>query len=243
MGDNNDINSQIDTIVGSSPTNQPGGQTTWPVRFINAPNSNLPIIGYRGSGLVGFSNNVEENQYQITDGFIRDVYSRMNPAERQTILGTLKKKGYYGRGNVGDPQYDLNAIGTLLDEANLAGLTYERYLRDVVARRENEGGGGGAARRYRVSNSDDLKVVFKRVAEETIGRGFTDAEAMQAVQAYQQREIAAQQALYGGATTVTEAPSADVFAQQFAQQVAPTEANGYKFLGLMNRIFSATGGR
>jgi len=41
---------------------------------------------------------------------------------------------------------------------------------------------------------------------------------------------------------VEEAPSADVFAQQFAQQAAPTEADAYKFLGVMNRIFNATSG-
>ena len=84
--------------------------------------------------------------------------------------------------------------------------------------------------------------MFKRVAQETIGRGFSDEEAAQAVQAYQQREIQAQQAMYAGGT-VTEQPSADVFAQQFAQQVAPTEANGYKFLGYMNQLFQAAGGR
>jgi hypothetical protein len=34
-----------------------------------------------------------------------------------------------------------------------------------------------------------------------------------------------------------------VFAQQFAQQIAPTEANGYKFLGFMDSIFRSIGGR
>jgi hypothetical protein len=243
MPQEDDVQGQIDAIVGGAPTNQPGGQTVWPVRFINPnPSVNMPIVGYRGSGLVGTNNNVVENQYPLTEGFVRDIYTRMLPADRQANLQMLKNKGWYGNGQVGDPRYDLAVIERLLDESNLAGVTYERYLRDVVSRRPNAGG-GGAPRRYRVSNPDDLKAVFKRVAQETIGRGFTDAEANQAVMAYQQREVAAQQALYGGASMVTEAPSADVFAQGFAQQIAPTEANAYKFLGVMNKIFSATGGQ
>ena len=238
-----DILNQINTVLGSMPTSQPtSGQTVWPVRYVNAPGTNIPIIGYTGPGLVGFSNTVEEDNYVINEGLIRDVYSRMTPAERQTRLGLLKEYGFYGNRNVGDPDADLRAIEQWLDEANLAGVTRERYLTEILKNRPKEARGGGAPRRYRVSNPDDLKAVFKRVAQETIGRGFTDEEATQAVQAYQQREIQAQQAMYAGGT-MTEQPSADVFAQQFAQQVAPTEANGYKFLGYMNQLFQAAGGR
>jgi hypothetical protein len=129
-----------------------------------------------------------------------------------------------------------------LAESNLAGVTRERYIQQLLRDRPDVGGRGGAPRRYRVTNPEDLKAVFKRVSQETIGRDFTDDEAMRAVQTYQQQEVAAQQAAYGGGTA-TQVMGADVFAQQFAQQIAPTEANGYKFLGYMNRIFNAAGGR
>lgn len=238
-----DIISQINAVVGSMVTNQPstGGQTVWPVRWINAPGTNVPVIGYRGPDLVGFSNNPEEPQYNITEGFVRDVYSSLL-SNRQTVLQQLKDYGFYGNREVGDPAADLRAIEQWLDESNLAGVTRERYLAELAKSGRREGrGGGGAARRYRVSNPEDLKVVFKRVAQETIGRGFTDDEAMRAVQSYQQQEIAAQQAMFAGGT-VTEQMGPDVFAQQFAEQIAPTEANGYKFLGYMNQIFRAAGG-
>ena len=243
MAEENIIN-EINTITGGVPTGQPqGGQTVWPVRFVNAPGTNVPVIGYTGPGLVGFSNNVEEPNYQITDGLIRDVYSSMMGEERANTLAALKQKGFYGNRPVGIPENDLNAIAQWLEESNLAGVTKERYLQEMLKNRPDYGGsGGGAPRRYRVSNPDDLKAVFKRVAQETIGRDFSDDEAMRAVQSYQQQEIAAQNALYAGGTA-TEVMGADVFAQQFAQQVAPTEANGYKFLGYMNRLFNAAGGR
>ena len=243
MAEQNIIN-EINTITGGVPTGQPqGSQTVWPVRFVNAPGTNVPVIGYTGPGLVGLSNNVEENNYQITDGLIRDVYSSLMGDTRANTLAILKQKGFYGNRPIGIPENDLRAIQQWLEESNLAGVTKERYLQEMLKNRPDYGGtGGGAPRRYRVSNPDDLKAVFKRVAQETIGRDFSDDEAMRAVQSYQQQEIAAQNALYAGGTA-TEVMAADVFGQQFAEQVAPTEANGYKFLGYMNRIFNAAGGR
>jgi hypothetical protein len=121
------------------------------------------------------------------------------------------------------------------------GITAERALEEIK-RGEPVKTGGTGVRRYRVSSPEDLKVVAKRMAQETIGRSFTEDEANQFVAAYQQRELQAQQQYFAGGVS-TEAPSADVFAQQFAQQIAPTEANGYKFLGFMDSIFRSIGGR
>jgi len=244
MAEETDIISQIATVLGSIPTGQPTtGQTVWPVRFVNAPGTNLPVIGYQGPGLVGFTNTVEEDNYNITEGFVRDVYASLLGETRTNTLNVLKQKGFYGSsGEIGIPDNDLRAIEQWLEESNLAGVTKERYIQQLLRDRPDVGGRGGAPRRYRVTNPEDLKAVFKRVSQETIGRDFTDDEAMRAVQTYQQQEVAAQQAAYGGGTA-TQVMGADVFAQQFAQQIAPTEANGYKFLGYMNRIFNAAGGR
>lgn len=251
------IQDEINQITSGLAGGQPyGTQTEWPLRYVNAPGTNVPIIGYRGPGLVGPSNNVEPvgfrrnpvtgevdpiEQYPLEDGFIRDFYAKMTPEQRATQLGILKKKGYYGRDEVGDPIADLQAIAAWLEEANITGFTAERYLTEM-AKRKRDVSSGRSRPRYRVSNPEDLKAVFRRSAQEILGRGFTDEEASRAVQAYQQQEIAAQQAMYGGAQTVTEAPAADVFAQQYAQQIAPTEANAYKFLGILNRIANATTG-
>lgn len=246
-----DIVSQTTAVTAGAPTNQPGGQTQWPLRWINAPGTSAPVIGFRGPGLVGNDNNilyvtqngqrVRIDAYGTDEGALRNFYSQLPANERQDLLNLLKEKGYYARG-VNPGQYgesDLGALKELLDESNLAGVTWERYRDQILSRKPRAGGGGGSAPRYRVSNPDDLKYVFKRVAMETIGRSFSDQEAAQAVQAYQQQEIAAQRAMMGGGV-VTEAPSADIFAQKYAQQIAPTEANGFKFLGIINQIFNAT---
>lgn len=247
-----DIVGDIEAMLGGSPTNQPfnTGQTQWPIRYI-IPEPQIPyrrqIVAYQGPGLVGRSNNIEQDfQYDLSEGAVRNLYAEWsaNPAAKQLYLDILKRKGYYGRGQVGVPQDDIQAIKSLLNDANIEGLTYDRYLDELLKGRPDQGagGGGGAPRRYRLSNPEDLRAVFKRAAQDIIGRGFTDEEAERAVQAYQQREIEAQQAYYSGAAQVTEAPSAQAFAQRFAQQIAPTEANAYKFLGIVNSIANATQG-
>ena len=236
------IRSELSNYLTSAPADQ---QTIWPARFITGASpggGGGQTRNYTGSGLVGPRNTIEQGQYDITDGLVRDVYSSLQGDARQNTFDILEAKGFYGSaGRSGDPDDDLRAITQWLDESNLAGYTKERYLFELMKNPDRVRKTGGA-RRYQVSNPEDLKAVFKRVAQDTIGRSFTDQEAAQAVQSYQQQELAAQRAAYGGGT-VTQVMGADVFAEQFAQQIAPTEANGYKFLGFMDSIFRSIGGR
>lgn len=245
-GSDSELLASLQSVFASIPTSAPADQqTVWPARFITGASpggGGGQTAGYTGSGLVNRRNVIEQGQYDITEGLIRDVYSSLQGDLRQNTFDILEAKGFYGSGGrSGDPSDDLRAISQWLDESNLAGYTKERYLDELMKNPDRVRKTGGA-RRYQVSNPEDLKAVFKRVAQDTLGRAFTDQEASQAVQSYQQQELAAQQAAYAGGTA-TQVMGADVFAQQFAQQVAPTEANGYKFLGYMNQLFRAAGGR
>jgi hypothetical protein len=198
---------------------------------------------YTGTNLVDENNNVTSGPYDITNDYVRTVYAQLAAlpdAERTKRYAIMQKYGLIS-GNPNLYANQLEGIANLLDLSNTLGVTAERALLEIQKGAPAGGNGGGAPRRFRVSSPDDLKAVAKRVAQETIGRAFTDDEANQFVAAYQNREMQAQQQYYAGGV-MTEAPSADVFAQQFAQQTAPTEADAYKFLGAMNRIFSATSG-
>lgn len=228
---------------GPPPGNAGQQQSTPPLRTIYDPNT-----GRRSSttstNLVGVGDVLtNQGQYNI-ELDARGIYASLSPAERARRIDVLKRKGFYGSSEPGIYNNDINAFQRWLDYANTMYFTADRAITEMERTMpDGSGGGGGYAPRYRVSSSEDLKVVFKQVAQNTIGRGFTDEEAARAVQAYQNLELQAQQAMMGGGV-IEQAPSADVFAQGFAQQIAPTEANGYKFLGVMNRIFNATtGGR
>jgi len=204
-----------------------------------------PATGRRSSttstNLVGVGDVLtSQGQYNIRLD-ARGLYASLTAAERAARFDILKRKGFYGSSKPGIYENDIAAIESWLDYSNTMYMTADRSLTEMQRTMMDREEGGGYAPRYRVSSSADLGVVFKEVAKNTIGRAFTEDEANRAVQAYQQLQIQTQQAMMRGGV-VEEAPSADVFAQQFAQQAAPTEADAYKFLGVMNRIFNATSG-
>lgn len=231
-----------DGIVSSMPPTT--ARSTPPPRWVTgaSPGGGGGQGWYRGTNLVGVSGTVERAPYDITDEYVRTQYGDIPAEDRADLFLTLDKYGFL-TGNPNNYTAQLSGLANLLDYANTMGVTAARALEEIKRGAPvKAGGGGGGVRRYRVSSPDDLKVVAKRIAQETIGRAFTDDEANKFVAAYQQREVQAQQQYYAGGTAV-EAPSADVFAQGFAQQIAPTEANGYKFLGYMNQLFQAAGGR
>ena len=229
-----------DGLISSMPPSAPRSQP--PPRWITgaSPGGGGGQGVYRGVNLVGLNNTVERAPYDITEEYVRTQYGDIKAEDRADLFLTLDKYGLLS----GDPNNftsQLNGLANLLDYANTMGITAERALEEIK-RGEPVKTGGTGVRRYRVSSPEDLKVVAKRMAQETIGRSFTEDEANQFVAAYQQRELQAQQQYFAGGVSA-EAPSADVFAQQFAQQIAPTEANGYKFLGFMDSIFRSIGGR
>lgn len=171
------------------------------------------------------------------------VYSQMSPANRALVLQVLDRKGLHPS-SPGKFDGDVSAFQNLLEYAAAGGVTMERALNELQQNvpdyKKSGGGGGGSRITARVTSPDDLKAVAKQVAQNTLGRSFTDAEANQFVTAYQAQEKAYQSTASGVAV---QTPSADVAAESFAQQVAPTEANGYKYLGYMNMLFNAIGSK
>jgi hypothetical protein len=161
------------------------------------------------------------------------VYSSLSPTSRAQQMERLYQAGFISESGIGDFTQEINAIRDWLYFANLQGLEKNNALNARLASGPTQvRRGTGVARR--VTNPEDIKVIANQVAQQTLGRALTDQEAAQFVGIRQGQELA------GGAT---QPMSIDVAAQQFAEQVAPTEANGYKFLDSINMIFRATGGR
>lgn len=229
-----------DGIISSMPPSAPRSQP--PPRWITgaSPGGGGGQGWYQGTNLVGLNNTVERKPYDITREYVQTQYADIKTEDRADLFLTLEKYGFL-KGSPNDYENQLDGIASFLDYANTMGITADRALEEIKRSQPIKPTGGGV-RRYRVTSPEDLKVVAKRMAQETIGRSFTEDEANQFVAAYQQRELQAQQQYFAGGVSA-EAPSADVFAQQFAQQIAPTEANGYKFLGFMDSIFRSIGGR
>jgi hypothetical protein len=198
---------------------------------------------YTGAGIVDARGNlVSENFYDLSVD-AGAFYQSFSPAKLATVTDTLFRKGFYRSGQPGDPISDINAIANLLDYSNIFGRDYNWSLVNLeytVKDQQTVGRGGDGSRTYRVSSADDLKLVAKRISAETLGRELSDAEADYFAKAYQQQELQFQKSAAGGGTVV-EPAAPDVEAQKFAQAVAPTEANAYKYLGYVNKLFSSVG--
>lgn len=230
-----------------------GSQQTYnpPTRWRSSPGSSFPALKYDGPNLMDSSGNTDTPIYDTSDEYAKSVYGTLTPSSRQLVFGVLKDKGFYGSGKVGDFSSDINAIQGWLDYSNTIGYTSDRALRTMISNipsttKASGGGGQKYKPRINVSSPDDLKIVAKRVSMDTLGRAFTDAEANKFVKAYQAQEIdyqrkEQQSLLSGGGDIAVGIPSADVAAENFAQESAPTEAQGYKYLGYVNQFFDAIG--
>lgn len=76
---------------------------------------------------------------------------------------------------------------------------------------------------YRLTSTEDLKAVFTRAAQDTIGRTLSDRELQRLADAYNQQEMAYQKkAAYGG--TAMQAPQPTTFAEGQIEQKFATEA-------------------
>jgi hypothetical protein len=230
--------------AGGMPTGGQTGRTPRqpPPRFITgaSPGGGGGQGYYTGTGLVGRNNTVAlPEPYPEDEQFFRNVYSSMSPQDKARTFDILRRKGLYtGSSNF---ENDLQAIGNWIVFSNDQGVTRDRALFDMDRFIPDREGTGGGVRRYRVSNPDDVKNAVNKAALDTIGRAFTEQELALVVPGFQQAELKSQQAYYGGGVSA-EAPSTQAFGQAAAQFLAPTEANGFKFMRIMNRIFNATGG-
>lgn len=237
----------INDIYGSNP---PAGTTTTgtttvppyapPPRYAKDPNGKWYV--YEGPGLVTLDGQISEIYYDINNDPGR-FYAGMTPAERLEVLGKLNDSGFYTAGNIGNYASDLNAISAWLEYSNNAGLDREAALNQIVSTGATmpKTGFGGTPRTYKTSNTDDLKVMAKKISQDTLGRMMSDEELNRFVATYQQSEIDYQKSMYAGATTEDMQP-ADIAAQEFSQELAPTEANAYKYLGYVDKFFNSIGG-
>lgn len=154
------------------------------------------------------------------------IFYQQNPQKLNQLVMDLQSVGF----NVGSQPQLISALTELIKQSNAVGYTWDvtlQMMKDNLPFKVSRGGGG-----VRVSNIDDLKAIGRQVARQVIGREFTAEESNAFALAYQglQRSQGA------------GAPSADVYAEKFAQEKAPEEATAYKYLDYVNQLIAAVGG-
>jgi hypothetical protein len=189
------------------------------------------VVDGRGQ-FVRFDDAGNPSYYDLDNDPIQ-LYYGMSPESLTMITDVLDRKGY----SVNTAPQVQSAIANIMLQANVMGRDFNHVLRQldsIVPDKQTP------APRYRVSAAADIRSVAHEIARRTLGRRFTEEEVDKFVQSYQATQVQAQQA--GGGVS-EQAPSADVAAEQYAMQVAPTEAQGYKFLGKVDSFMNMMRGR
>lgn len=200
---------------------------------------------YKGPGLVTSDEKImRTSNGQVITGYDLNVdpgtyLTSLTPSQRVIQMRLLANAGFIDPRAIGDWNSELSALEQAMQMANFAGLEWSNAVNQRIAAGPVVQS-GGQTRTYRTTSPDDLKKIGNKIAQSTLGREFTADEAAKFVQAYQQQEIASQKGAYSGGT-VQQAPALDVAAETFAQQIAPQEAAGYKYLGYINKLFGSIG--
>ena len=197
---------------------------------------------YEGPGLVNAKGGIERIQgstyvYDIENEPGR-LWASYNPRERAEKMDQLVSAGFLSTAGVDDYSSQLNGIAQWLQASNYLGLEKENTLATLIAGGPKiKRGGSGGTPSYVVSNPDELKLIAKKVSQETLGRELNDEDVDRFVKAYQAQELQAQR----GSGVTTRMAGADVVAQEFAKESAPTEAAAYEYLGYVNKFVDSIG--
>lgn len=165
-------------------------------------------------------------KYYDGDNYVLATYG---PEKQLQIIGQLQKANYLtDRYKAGDPlTKPIAAMSALMTEANITGQSWEKLLQFRQANPVSVA--TGSLQTYRVTNPTDLRAVFRKAAQDTLGRADLPAEQVdRMINAYQQSERSYQQKAAAGGT-VTQAPSASTFGAERIEQQNPDEATAYKF--------------
>ena len=195
-------------------------------------------------GLVNSQNRLELNAdgnafYYEPEKDATALYYSMDPEKRQDLLDILDSKGIA----TGTYDRDIRAIAGLLYDSNLLGKTHDVTLRDYIEKIPDKPAEEPArVAPIRVTSSADLRKVGKTVSKSVLGREFNEQELNQWVASFQGRQVGVSQRAAAQSGGVIEGvPTASVAAEEFARQIAPTEAKAYDYLGYANKFFNGLG--
>lgn len=211
---------------------------------------------------------------QFRDGDQYDIYSftpqRLSYLQRSLVAaGLLDPEDIEAYGYVGPAGTDstFDAYERAMEFANQAGydtvdqalisLQSGRYGTGPGGTRGQAAGSGGGRLPSQISNSDDLRRVFRAAVIDELGRGWDDGRIDAMVNTYQAMErgqvdqaeaiarAAAERSEVTGedvsSGTIEGLPDPSTFAVNYARQQDPTGAQATDFLGAANTFFSLLG--
>jgi hypothetical protein len=87
-----------------------------------------------------------------------------------------------------------------------------------------------------LTNPEDLKAIFRKAAQDSLGRNLQDGDINRLVETYQAQEARYQKQVSTVGGVVTQAPSAQAFAQSAINKDFGTEVNTRKLSDIFGAI-------
>lgn len=224
-GDNEKINPAEDIlgVIPSAGTMQTG--------YTGVPSAYRPPSGRAPKAITDSSGNVTYVFYDInTDKNV--ILQQMNPDLRNKLLKGLSQRISGYKPGTGFDDKDKSAFGDLLLYANVAGKpwseAYVEFLQKVpIVQKLTK------PQTIRVTSPDDVKAVFRKTAQDLLGRDVGEGEAAKFADIYQKLQINTAQAVQRGGVVVEE-PSASVLAEKRIEKQFGAETQAYRALQFMN---------
>lgn len=226
MAEDDKNKNPAEDVLGAIPA---GG--TAQTGYTGVPSTYVPPTG-RGPKPIfdGKGNLVTYGYYDInTDKNV--ILQQMKPTLRTQVLNglALRVSGYKPGNGLEDK--DKAVFGDLLVYANVAGKpwseAYADYVKQVpVVQKVSK------APLIRVTSADDVKAVFRKTAQDLLGRDVGDAAAATFADMYRKLQIGTAQKMQKGGVVVQE-PDASVLAEKKIEKQFGAQTQAYRAMQFM----------
>ena len=209
------VTDKVNSIVGATGT----PTTSTDIQTPGVPKGATPASGRPPKKVVDENGNTTYTFYDPTAD-ANFLLSTMNPKTRDDVLQILYEHGQYGgskRGN-GIQSQDINAFADLLYYSNAKGVPWNEALvpyKKDFSKDPSLVPGSGRRAPIQVTNTNDIKAVFKKTAQSLLGRTVDDKIADSFVSMIQAQERAqAEQVNTQSGGVVQQTPDVAVMAQK-----------------------------
>lgn len=200
--------------------------------YTGVPSTYVPPTGRGPKPIFDTKGNLLTYGYYDVNTDRNVILQQMNPKLRTQVLNglALRVSGYKPGNGLEDK--DKAVFGDLLVYANVAGKpwseAYAEYVQKVpVVQKVSK------APLIRVTSADDVKAVFRKTAQDLLGRDVGDAAAATFADMYQKLQIGTAQKMQGGGVVVQE-PDASVLAEKQIEKQFGAQTQAYRAMQFMS---------
>lgn len=226
MAEDDKNKNPAEDVLGAIPA---GG--TAQTGYTGVPSTYVPPTGRGPKPIFDTKGNLVTYGYYDVNTDRNVILQQMNPKLRTQVLNglALRVSGYKPGNGLEDK--DKAVFGDLLVYANVAGKpwseAYADFVKNVpVAQKVSK------APTIRVTSADDIKAVFRKTAQDLLGRDIGDTEAAKFADMYQKLQIGAAQRAQAGGVVVQE-PDASVLAEKKIEKQFGAQTQAYRAMQFM----------